>query len=271
VLREADCFVAISSEVAEELMRHGVNPSHVRAIPNCVDTRRFCPPEPEERLSLRQKLSAELVRPLEPGEKVVTFVGRLVAYKGLPLLVRVWREFTKEHRHVRLLLVGAGGDDIHNCEAELRAYLQTNGLWDTVHLTGDVLNVPEYLKASDAFVLPTENEAFGLSLVEAMACGLPVLSTPVGGVKDIVEHRQNGLLVEAGDFRGLYDAMQVLLTDAELVTRLGQAALRTVQERYAMDVVVGKYSALFRGLLGQDGAPPAEQGVAQCCLCEQES
>jgi glycosyltransferase involved in cell wall biosynthesis len=244
ILRRADCFVAISSEVAEELRQEGVKPGLVHMIPNCVDTGRFCPPGRGEKRALRQRLG------LGDGEKIVTFCGRLVSYKGLPLLVRVWREIAEQHGQVRLLLVGAGGGDIHNCEAELWAYVQAHGLSTRVQMTGDVRNVHEYLQASDVFVFPTENEAFGLSLVEAMACGLPVISTPVGGVKDILKHGQNGLVVKTGDYRELYDALELLIMDDSLAARLGRAARQTAEDRYAMDAVIQAYIRLFGQIAG---------------------
>jgi glycosyltransferase involved in cell wall biosynthesis len=123
--------------------------------------------------------------------------------------------------------------------------VHTKGLQHSVHFTGDVHNVHEYLQASDIFVFPTEKEAFGISLVEAMACSLPVIATPTGGIKDILVDGQNGLLVEAGSFRLLYDALDRLMTDASLAGELGNAALSTARERYSRDAVLAKYMELF--------------------------
>lgn len=243
ILKGADAFVAISSEIANELTAHGVSRDVIHMIPNSVNTSRFHPVKPHERQELRQKLG------ISTKDKIVTFTGRLVSYKGLPLLVRVWQEIQRKHSNVTLLLVGSGGLDIHNCEAELKAYVSANGLQDSVHFTGDVRNVHEYLQASDIFVFPTENEAFGISLTEAMACGLPVISTPVGGVKDILQHRQNGLVVKPGDFQHLYDALDLLITDQSLSAFLGKAAWQTVQELYSMVVVTQAYIELFRRVL----------------------
>jgi glycosyltransferase involved in cell wall biosynthesis len=240
VLRWADAFVAISSEVAMELVDHGVNPETIQMIPNSVDTRRFRPVSLYERQALRRKLS------LPEQDRIVIFTGRLVSYKGLPLLLQVWRNIQRQHGQVRLLLIGSGGLDLHNCEAELKAYVSTNGLRDTIHFTGSVLEVEEYLQASDIFVFPTESEAFGISLIEAMACGLPVISTSVGGVKDILEHSKNGLVVEAGNFQQLYEALDTLITDTTLAASLGQAARQTALVRYTADMITQKYIELFR-------------------------
>jgi glycosyltransferase involved in cell wall biosynthesis len=108
---------------------------------------------------------------------IVSYTGRLVSYKGLPLLLRVAQEMQQENRKVGFVLIGSGGLDVHNCEAALKEYVTANRLELVVHFAGEVPNVHEYLQASDVFVLPTEDDAFPLALIEAMACGLPVVST----------------------------------------------------------------------------------------------
>lgn len=245
ILKRADAFVAISSAVVRELMTHGVDPALIVRIPNSVDTHRFFPVSPQHRDILRQKFGVPL------GDKIVIYTGRLVSYKGLPLLLRVLRDIQVNHSHVRLLLVGSGGLDIHNCEADLKAYVHANGLQASVHFKGSVHNVYDYLQLSDIFVFPTEKEAFGISLIEAMACGLAVISTPVGGVKDILQHRQNGLVVQPGDFQQLRDGLDLLITDASLSTCLGQAAWQTVKDQYTAEAVTQEYAELFRHVSGK--------------------
>jgi glycosyltransferase involved in cell wall biosynthesis len=244
VLRRADRFVAISNDIVEELHRHGVPPEAIELVTNSVDTTLFSPVTPPMKAALRQKLL------LPADQTVVTFTGRLVSYKGLPLLLRVWEEVQRLHSQTILLLVGSGGLDVHNCEDELKEFVQAKGLQHRVRFTGDVHNVHEYLQASDIFVFPTEKEAFGISLIEAMACGLPVIATPTGGIKDILTDGQNGLLVEAGSFQQLYGAINRLLTDTSLAGALGRAALLTAQARYARDVVLEKYMELFTRVSG---------------------
>jgi glycosyltransferase involved in cell wall biosynthesis len=245
ILRRADRFLAISTDIAEELHRHAIQPQAIEAVTNSVDTNRFAPVNPTTKAALRRTLL------LPPDRIIVTFTGRLVSYKGLPLLLRVWEQVQPVHSRAMLLLVGSGGLDIHNCEAELKRVVEGKGLQHSVRFTGDVHNVHEYLQASDIFVFPTEKEAFGISLVEAMACGLPVISTPTGGIKDFLVDGQNGLLVEAGSFQQLCDAIHRLLTDASLAALLGSAALSTARGRYARDVVLEKHIDLFDRLAGR--------------------
>jgi glycosyltransferase involved in cell wall biosynthesis len=208
-----------------------------------VDTQRFLPVEPAQKNLLREKLN------LPQSASVATYTGRLVSYKGLPLLLKVWNEIRRKHANVLLILAGTGGLDIHNCEEELRAYVKSAYLEGHVIFTGAVQNVPEYLQASDLFIFPTENDAFPSSIVEAMACGLPVITTPVGAIKTIVSNQKTGLLIQPGNGEQLFQALDVMLYNEALASRLGRAARKSVQDLYSAETVTKKYLALFQGLV----------------------
>jgi glycosyltransferase involved in cell wall biosynthesis len=251
VLRRAAGFVAITDDVESELREVGVDDSRIHRIPNAVDTVRFTP-RPDEKRALREKLR------LPSSGLIVVYTGRLVSYKGLPLLLRVWTEVGLAHPQAHLLLVGEGGMDIHNCEAELKSTVQENGLEDRVTFAGSVENVPEYLNASDVFVLPSETETLPGALLEAMACRLPVVATPVGAIPRTVEHGINGLLVQPGDFAGLRSALHRLLDDPALAAQLGSAARRTVEEGYSSDSVTRQLLTLFSWLHARGRVPRSE-------------
>ena len=243
VLKQADAFSAISPEIASEWTSSRIPSNKIHLIPNSVDTTRFTAPEPGQKFFLREQLGL-------PREAVIAiYTGRLVSYKGLPLLLRVWNEIRTKHSNVLLILAGTGGLDIHNCEQELREYVTSNHMEQHVRFTGAVDNVAEYLQASDLFVFPTENDAFPSSLVEAMACGLPVLATPVGAIPTIIKNGENGILVEPGNHLQLFQALEVMLSDGSHVSQLGQAALQTVSSRYSAKAVNQEYLSLFQSLV----------------------
>ena len=240
ILRGANYFVAITTGIAEELKSEGVDPSSIALISNGIDTDRFSRITAFEKQILRQTL-------VIPKKRIIiTYAGRLVSYKGLPLLLRVAEVIQSEFDHVGFVLIGSGGFDMHNCEDELKKFVKAKGLEESIYFAGEVDNVHEYLQASDIFVLPSEEDAFPLALVEAMACGLPVISTPVGGIKEIITDRQNGLLVQARDFQQLYQVISGLIRDPTLSASLGTAAVQTVQERYSAGIIIQKYCELFR-------------------------
>jgi glycosyltransferase involved in cell wall biosynthesis len=223
LFKKADAFVAISSVIEDELLAEGVPAPSIIRIPNSVDTDKYFPVDGLEKKALRSKLS------ISNDATVVIYTGRLVSYKGLPLVLEVWKDLQKQHPQLLLLLVGSGGDDIHNCEGQLKEYVHQNSLDSSVRFTGSVQNVDEYLKASDVFVFPTTNEAFGISVIEAMACGLPVVATNVGGLKDILVHGlipgpddwvDYGPILEKGD-EGEWDFSFAGITPASLIKKDG--------------------------------------------------
>lgn len=243
ILKKADAFSTISQEIASEWTSSRVPPNKIHWIPNGVDTTRFAPVDAEQKSSLREKLN------LPEAATIAIYTGRLVSYKGLPLLLQVWNEIRCRHENAILLLAGTGGLDIHNCEAQLHDYVTSADLEKNVWFLGSVQNIPEYLQAADLFVFPTENDAFPSSLIEAMACGLPVVTTPVGAIKTIVAHQETGLLVQPGNRHQLYEALVSIVSDKTLAYRLGQVGRQSVEERYSAGNTVGKYLSLFERTL----------------------
>lgn len=243
ILKKADAFSAIAPEIASEWDSSGVPLNRIHLIPNGVDTSRFTPVDSQQKSFLREKLNL-------PGNATIAiYTGRLVSYKGLPLLLKVWDAIRCKHEHAILLLVGTGGLDIHNCETELREYVTSASLEKYVRFLGAVQNVPQYLQAADLFVFPTENDAFPSSLIEAMSCGLPVVTTPVGAIKTIVAHQATGLLVQPGNHQQLYEALVAILSDRTFGSRLGRAGRQIVEERYSALSMVREYLSLFESTL----------------------
>jgi glycosyltransferase involved in cell wall biosynthesis len=241
VLRQAHAFIAISSDIRDELIQYGNIPPHkIHHIPNCVDTSIFHPVNLSGKLEIRKNLG------LPQKDVLVIYTGRLVSYKGLFTLLKSWEQVCKEHANVSLLLVGGGSLDIYNCEDDLRDYVQRHNLQEYVSFIGEVQNVSHYLQAADIFVFPTEKEAFGISLIEAMACGLPVISTDVGGLKDIIVEHQDGLIFQPMDVQGLINALEALLMDSSFTQELGWNAMETAKKSYSTKMVLQKYIELFQ-------------------------
>ena len=243
ILKKANAFSAISPDIASEWTANRVALDKIHLIPNGVDTARFAPVNAEQKSFLRAKLN------LPQAAIIAIYTGRLVSYKGLPLLLKVWDEIRSRHENAILLLAGTGGLDIHNCENQLRDYVTSAGLEKNVWFLGAVQNIPEYLQAADLFIFPTENDAFPSSLIEAMACGLPIVTTPVGAIKTIVAHDETGLLVQPGNHQQLYEALVVIISDKTRASRLGKAGRHIVEEQYSARSMMSKYLSLFENTL----------------------
>jgi glycosyltransferase involved in cell wall biosynthesis len=242
LLRRARSFLAISSVIADELQGHGVEAARIRAIPNSVDTDRFTPVTDDEKLRLREALG------ISRDKRVAIYTGRLVSTKGLPLLLRSWSSVVKMHPDALLMLVGSGGLGIQNCEQDLRDFVRDSALETAVMFTGSVDNVHEYLQASDFFVFPTEREAFGISLIEAFACGLPVITTSTGGVRDIVRDQENALVVPVNDADALTTAIDKMIRRGDWVDALAANGRRVAVERYSESRVLHEYRELIENL-----------------------
>jgi len=241
IIRRADVFVANSAEVAAEYRQHGVPPGRIRRIPHGVDTDRFCPASARKRARLRSRLG------IGPDDPVAVYVGRLVSYKGLPMLIDVWERIIADRPAARLILVGSGAEGTaYDCESALRRSVAQRGMEKSVVFAGRVRRVEDYLQAADIFVFPSVKDTFAIALIEAMSCGLPAVVMDRGGPGEIVSAGHDGLAVSGPD--RFTQALIRLLDKPGLAASLGRAARRTVIERYAREREVGAYADLFFGL-----------------------
>lgn len=173
------------------------------------------------------------------GETVeLITVGRLSAQKNQKLLIDAFGTVAQKREDVRLTIVGKG-----ELEQQLKAQAQTLGLAAKIRFTGVVENPQDYLATADIFVLSSNYEGLPLAVLEAMAAGLPIVSTDVGGVKDIVT--DNGLLAPPNDQGALSQALLRLIEDPNLREQFGQKSLEYAQN-YALPVIAQKYMELYR-------------------------
>jgi glycosyltransferase involved in cell wall biosynthesis len=131
------------------------------------------------------------------------------------------------------------------------------GLQDDVRFLGRLAEPRELLWASDLFVMPSINEGLGVAALEAMACGLPIVGSAVGGLREVVEHDVNGILVPAGDSEQLASAITVLISSPERRAAMGAAGRARVVERFSMQAMargtVEVYASLLEGRGGSRG------------------
>jgi len=145
---------------------------------------------------------------------------------------------------VHLTIVGSGPD-----ETILKKMAHDLGIQDRVSFKGRQENVLGELHDTDIFVLPSLSEGMSNVLLEAMACGLPVVATNVGGNSDLIQDGHNGLLIPPRDSISLTKALLELIENEELAQRLGKQARVTVEEHYAMNHIVDSYRELYRQLV----------------------
>ena len=232
VLRSVDAFIVISEEIDRELQALGIPPERRFFVPNGVDTDCFAPASPDEKQQLRAKHGL-------PDGRIVVFTGRLEREKQVDQLLWVWPELLQQVPEAHLVVLGTG-----SLESELRARAGAQ-----VHFLGGKADVAPYLRAADLFVLPSVTEGLSVSMLEAMACGLPVLVTRVGGAADVITHGQNGWLIPPGDAGPLLLALAGLLQDGELRQSLGSRARACILERYAVQQISLQLLSVYNRLL----------------------
>jgi glycosyltransferase involved in cell wall biosynthesis len=144
------------------------------------------------------------------------------------------------------MLVGRGFDnDPEGSEEDIKQFIHNNSLNGNVMLTGYRTDIPELLAVMDVFCLTSLNEGLPISIIEAMASGLPIVGTDVHGIKNIVEHGENGFLVGPTDEPGLFEALRKLLFDSKTSLMFGKASQRIAGDRYSLDRCVSRYQDLF--------------------------
>lgn len=229
--RLVDRRVAVSRFVADTVRRtEFVAPSRVTIVENGIDLGRFVAADPT---AARAELAV--------GDRaLVVCVSRLALEKGLATLVRAHAQLGRD---AVLALAGAGPD-----EPLLRALADELGSAGDVRFLGVRDDVERLLAAADVVVQPSRyEEAFGLSVVEAMACGKPIVVTDSGAMPELVDHGGAGLVVPKDDPAAMAAAIRRLLDDAWLAATLGSAA-RARARRYDMDAFVRRVVALYREL-----------------------
>jgi len=236
ILRKVDAFVAISSEIRDDLVKDGFDPTVIHCIPNFIMRDQFHPlPERGARDRLKKSLG------IDAASKVLTFSGRLVQRKRVDVLLRAAAEVLKLRRDVVLIILGHG-----ELKAELENMAGSLGIQERISFRNFVPNVFDYLHITDIFVFPSEKEGLPNALLEAMACGLPVIASRIGGVVDIVRDRENGLLVTPGDQQELGKAILELLEDEALRRSLAANAAETIRSSYGIERNAPRYLDLYR-------------------------
>jgi len=214
MLRRADHMHCISEYTRSMLLDAGYAPHQVCMIPNAVDLQRFVPTPPSR------------VPP------TVVFVGRLVPVKGLPVLLAAWQKVIAR-MPARLVIAGDGQQ-----RAELEAQAETLGVHQHVDFMGNVSDVPSALSGASVYVQPSHQEGMPNSVLEAMACGLPVVATRVSGNVDLVADGDSGLLVPVADSDALADALAALLADPARAQAMGRRSREIVECRFAVPSVL---------------------------------
>lgn len=231
-----DSVIAVSEAGRTAHIRDlGLDDEQVRTIRNGIDVDRWV---------RRDRRRVELELGIEESDRVLISVAVLREGKGLNDLIDAFSEVASEFPSARCLIVGDGPQ-----RAVLARQAADVPFGDRISFLGQREDVPELLAAADVFVLPSHYEVLPTAIAEAMAAGVPVVATGVGGVPEMVEDGISGLLVAPGRVRELAHACLRLLQDSELAGRLADEAARVVRERFDVDSQFAEILDLYDSVL----------------------
>ena len=233
IARGASAVVAPSSEVLEEAAAAGFPRTTLRVIPNGVDTAAFAPSDAPARSELRRRFGI-------PGERPVgACVGRLERGKGLEALLTSWSTACPAGT---LLVAGEGS---------LRRELESHHASERVRFLGHLPDVRPVLGAADLFLLPSAGEGLSNALLEAMACGIVPVVSPITANLEIVTHERTGYVVDFAHPEAAPGGLSAVLAARDRWAELGAAARDSVVHRFAMPLVLAAWRGLYAELLAE--------------------
>jgi N-acetyl-alpha-D-glucosaminyl L-malate synthase BshA len=238
-IEKSDGLTAVSQYLqTETLTTFGCTACRIEVIPNFVD------PEVYD----RTRHTSILDEQVDSDTRVLMHVSNFRPVKRVKDVVRVFARVAEQIPSV-LVMVGDGPDRVH-AEAEAREL----GLHEKVFFLGKIEAVAPLLAGADLFLLPSASESFGLSALEALACGVPVVATNVGGLPEVVREGETGVLCEVGDVDAMSSAAVSILRDADRWQSMSDRAAGDARERFSLDSIVADYEAFYEYTLG---LPPA--------------
>ncbi len=233
-IERSDGLTAVSEYLRREtIATFGCSECEVRVIPNFVDTEAFG----------RRNDSRHRNALADPDEKILMHISNFRPVKRVADVVRVAAR-VMEKVPARLIFVGDGPD---RPMAEERA--RNLGIGDRVVFLGKQESVAELLACADLFMLPSESESFGLSALEAMASGVPVVGTRCGGLEEVVTDGESGRLLPVGAVDAMAEAAIQILSEPATSREMGRAARAVAEEKYSAERIVAQYEAFYEEVL----------------------
>jgi glycogen(starch) synthase len=227
-------IVTISNYSLEKMKQfYNVDEAKVRIVPNGVDVAKFRPSTDKEEIRKQFGLG---------DEPCVLFVGSLIPRKGLHYLVEVAKKIVNEHSETTFLIVGEGP-----LKNQLVNSLETANISKNFKFLGNLKDdkLPDLYNCADVFVLPSIQEGQGIVLLEAQACGKPIVAFDIGGVNEAVRNGETGLLVKLGDTEEFANALLKLIGDKGLQEKMGADGRKYVLEKYTWDICAQKMLKVY--------------------------
>lgn len=237
--RTADAVVAPSPALRQELLEHHFASGQVRYIPNGVRVSQLMRGRDDQRRTRAALADFDERLALPEGAKLAIYAGRLHPVKNLVMLLQAWRSFVERFPTSKLWLVGEGPQ-----QKELASAARKWNLHESVVLAGLFDNIDELLTAADVVVSPGRDDAISMTLLEAMAAGVPVIASESGGSRVLIEHAVHGCLVSPDDPVGWADAIERTFNEPEQAARRAANARQRVENEFSLEACATSHLAL---------------------------
>ncbi|MGB9586737.1 MAG: glycosyltransferase family 4 protein, partial [Armatimonadota bacterium] len=235
-----DHIIAVSNGVVNALTAGGVDPQKITCVHSVIEAKRY------EKKGSEQKVRAELG--LEEDTNVISIISQLIERKGHRFLFQAAPKILEQFPKTVFLVLGEG-----KAEASLRRLAASLGIEDKVIFTGFRNDVGEILSITTVLAHPATMEGFANCVLQAMAAGVPVVVTAVGGMPEAVRDGVNGILIPPRDPNAIADAVMKLLRDPELRCKMGAEGKRIAEGEFNVDTMVEGVLAVYRDVLKMDG------------------
>lgn len=236
VLKNASKVIAVSQIEVEQYMDMGVPYEKIAIIPNGIDLYEYSNLPP--RGYFRKKFD------IEDNEKIVLYLGRIHRIKGIDILIDAFENIVKKLNNIRLVIVGPDDGYLD----KIKHLIETKNLKNNILLTGPLYGndkIEAYID-SDVYVLPSRYEIWGMTILEAYACGIPVIASKVGGLKELVLDEVTGLLFTPENIGQLVKSLLFILDDNIRAEKIGEKGNQFAKENFTIEKVVDRLEVLYK-------------------------
>lgn len=240
----ADKYVSKSGFMTKIFQKSSIPMNKVAEVPYSVNTQKYFPLENKDKKELRRRLQI-----WEDGI-IITFVGGINVRKGVHLLLDAFIQVEKKYPEIRLLIVGPTYKYDQKYINELKEKIKSLNLGNKILMTEkNVSNVDEYMKCSDIFVLPSRQEGFPISIIEAMSCGLAVIGSDIPEISETqIINGEDGYVFSVGKSESLSQKIESLIKDKNNIVKFGKAARKKALNNWSDEIVDKSYKEIYMTL-----------------------
>jgi len=239
ILPKVDGIISVASDVKNKLIQRGVDADKIEVIFNGIDQKKFFPKPKSQKLLDSLQLNDE-------KETIFMYLGQVIHRKRIDIIIKAFNKLRKTQKNVKLLIVGSG-KEVNN----LKTLINTLNLGNSIKFTGYVAQelLNDYYNLCDVFIFHSILDALPFSVLEAMACGKPVIGSNVGDVKNEISHKENGYLIEPLDVDALLKSMELYHLNKEKIRSDGKNSLKRINKYFTWDICVRKTLKFYKRFL----------------------